>query len=125
MTAWTVHTHPTHPPVFVKESWSLLATLFGPLWLLLHRAWIPAILVIAVSVAIGAYPDPVVQSALSLGLAILVGLNANELYRWSLGRRGYSLVHVVFERDADRAFARVVDQWPELAASLLPKDTTR
>ena len=43
MKIWTVHLRDDAPPVLVREGFSLGRALFGPLWLALHRAWVPAV----------------------------------------------------------------------------------
>ncbi len=42
MSVYTVHLKPDSEPVLVREGFSWLALLFGPLWLALHRAWLAA-----------------------------------------------------------------------------------
>ena len=83
MKYWTVHLQPENrpvAPVLVREGFSWGAFLLGPLWLLAHRAWIPAVLVIAAIVITAALaPDgvqPFLFAAISLadpGLAHVFG----------------------------------------------------
>ena len=44
MTSWSVHVRDGRPVVLVPERFSLGAMSFGPVWLLAHGAWIPAVL---------------------------------------------------------------------------------
>ena len=47
MRFWTAHIRAGAAPVLVREGFSWGALLFGPLWLAVHRAWIPAVLALA------------------------------------------------------------------------------
>jgi hypothetical protein len=116
---WTVHTRPFAPPVLVAEGFSWGATLFGPLWLLAHRAWIPAGLVVAAEIVVGAVPPRPLVGVLALALAWLLGLVGNDLRRWSLARRGFVLSHVVAASNAGAAEARLYGQRPDLAREAL------
>ncbi len=113
MKIYTAHTRPDSAPVLVREGFSWAALVFGPLWLLLHRAWIAAILVFVVGTALGVAPSPW-SDLFDAGLALAVGLFGRDLWRWSLDRRGFTLVHVVAGRDEEEALARLFDQRPDL-----------
>ena len=123
MKYWTVHLRAEHPatptpPVLVREGFSWAACLFGPLWLLAHRAWIPAVLVIAATIIAGALAPENAQPFLFLAIALLVGFSGNDCLRFSLERRGFRLMHVVAARDADGALTRLLAGRPELAGLL-------
>src|SRR3954469_10512805 len=99
MRVWTVHTAsaaiPARAPVLVREGFSWGAFLFTPLWLLLHRLWLAALLwVAAVAALLVLLPAPAGPVALLAG-QFLLGCHAPELRRWGLRRRGYDGVHVV------------------------------
>ena len=123
MKYWTVHLRPENlaapsAPVLLREGFSWGALLFGPLWLLAHQAWIPAVLAIAVNVIAGAIAPVAAQPLLFLAIALLIGFSGNDFVRFSLERRGYMLMHVVAARDADGALARLLAGRPELAGAL-------
>lgn len=123
MNYWTVHLRPDTParptgPVLVREGFSWGALLFGPIWLLAHRAWIPAVILLALNVAVGMLASPATQPIVFLVLALLVGLSGNDLLRFALERRGYRLIHVVAARDEDGALARLLASRPDLAGAL-------
>ena len=104
-------------PVLLREGFSWGALLFGPLWLAAQRAWLPAVLALCLYVLLAALPLPAsVAWILGLALAWALGLWGHDLVRWSLAQRGYTLAHVVAGRDADGAFARLLDRRPDLAA---------
>jgi len=108
---YTAHIRRDRPPVLVKEAFSWGAFLFGPLWLLAQRAWIAAIISVAVFALPFAAP-PLLRGVLIFALLLLLGLTGRDLVRWSLRRRGYALVHVVAGHNADDAYLRLLDHAP-------------
>jgi hypothetical protein len=117
---WTAHVRPGSEPVLVREGFSWGALFFGWLWLLLHRAWIPAILLLASGIVIAALTSGDTRLLLLGALAVLQGLFGNDLWRWSLERRGYTLAHVVAAANADGALLRLLQRRPDLAEALAP-----
>lgn len=120
MSVWTVHLRDGKPAVLVPERFSIWAMLFGPLWLLLHGAWIPAVLVGSAEAVIAALAGEVARPVLLLGLAWLVGLAGQDMRRWSLARRRYRLAHVVAAADEDAALARLYAEHPDTAQGEWP-----
>jgi hypothetical protein len=108
---YTAHFRPDRPPVLVKEAFALGAFLFGPVWLLAHRAWMPAIASIMVFALCWAVPMPL-RGAVLLGAMVLHGVFGRDLVRWALGWRGYALAHVVAGRNADDAYLRLLSHVP-------------
>lgn len=125
MKMWTAHLRPDAEPILVPEGFSWLAMIFGPLWLAAHRAWIPAAIVLALDV-IGAFllPEPL-SFVLDAGLAILVGLSAHDLRRWSIENRGYLLTHVIAAGDEAEALGRLLTGRPDLARHFMPPEAAR
>ena len=76
MKYWTVHlkSASSDTPMLVREGFSFAAFLFGPIWLLAHRAWIPALLLIAANVLVGALAPEAAEPLLLLGIMLFVGL---------------------------------------------------
>ncbi len=120
MTFWTAHLAREREPVLLREGFSWGALLFGPFWLLLHRAWIPAALTFAAFVLIGALVRDPFQAIVYLGLMVLLGLNGNDLRAWSLERRGFLLAHVLTARTEADALGRLLTARPDLAARMAP-----
>lgn len=118
MRFWTVHLHPGAEPVLVPESFSPAALLFGPFWLLAHRAWIAGLLVLVAMLVppfLAPWPfAPAVELAIMLGL----GLHGHDLRRWALSRRGFLLAHVVAARSHPEAWIRLLAQRPDLAGRI-------
>jgi hypothetical protein len=116
---WTVHLRDDAAPVLVREGFSPGAALFGPFWLALHRAWLPAVLALAAGLAVNALASGDARLVLDAGLMVLQGLSGHDLRRWSLARRGFTLVEVVAARNAETAFARLLDRRRDLGDRLL------
>ena len=111
--------------MLVKEGFSWGAFLFGWIWLVFHRAWIPGLLAFAAGILIGVLTGAGARVFLETGLALLLGLTGRDLVRWSLARRGYTLAHVLAARDSDSALARLLTGRPDLAASFQPPERAR
>ena len=119
MKAYTAHLAPHRAPVLLPEAFSWAAFLFGPLWLLAHRAWLPAVLALAAPVVIAALLPPWARPFAGFAQAVLTGVLGRDWVRWSLERRGYALCHVLAARDRDAAFARLLAARPDLGTALL------
>lgn len=118
MKTWTVHTRRGAAPVLVQEGFSLGAAIFGPLWLLVHRAWIPAVLLLCVELAAGWLLPPALRVPVGLMLAWIAGIFGRDLVRWSLERRGFVLEHVVAASSEDLAVGRILTARPDLITAL-------
>ena len=119
MRIWTVHLSDNVPPVLVREGFSLSAALFGPIWLALHRAWVPAALALAAFVAADSLTSGGTRLVLDAGLMLLLGLSGHDLRRWSLNRRGFTLAEVVTARNTETAFAQLLTRRRDLGERML------
>jgi hypothetical protein len=99
--------------------------LFGPLWLAVHRAWIPAVLTVVATVLILFLTTDGTSIALLSALILLLGLSGHDLRRWSLDHRGYLLAQVIAARDELEALERLLTRRPDLKGSFLPPETAR
>ncbi|WP_052341047.1 DUF2628 domain-containing protein [Salinarimonas rosea] len=96
--------------ILVRDGFNWAAFFFSVLWMLWHRLWLAAlatfVVVVAVSVALEALPvgDGVAVLA-SLLVALLIGLEASSLRRWTYARRGMPMVDVVAAPSYDEADA--------------------
>jgi hypothetical protein len=100
--------------VFVAEAFSRAAFLLGPIWLVWARAWAALALwlgamgaIVAATVWFGL--PPALIAGVWLAVATLTGLEAAELRRAALARRGYRPADVVCGQtldDAERTFFR-------------------
>ena len=117
MRFYTVHARPARPAedpdfVLVRESFSWSACLFAPLWAVLNRQWQFLLAYVAVAAVMGwldAYLDERLTLLASLLLAVVCGLVAHDVRRWSLTRSGYRLLGVVTGRDEAEAERRALD----------------
>jgi hypothetical protein len=92
--------------VFVKEGFAWPALFFAGLWMIYRRMWLVLVAYVALTVA-ASFVGRQVGGGLP-GLFILLGhfwfaLEANELRRWALRRRGYRLVGVAEGRGQEEA----------------------
>ena len=108
MRIYTAHIHTRKSPVLVREGFSWGALFFGPLWLLAHAAWIAGLIALAVLVVICTAAPPSLRPVLAFVLFVLLGLNGQDLRRWSLALGRFELVHVVAARNREEAFLRLL-----------------
>ncbi|MBL4693420.1 MAG: DUF2628 domain-containing protein [Magnetovibrio sp.] len=127
MAVFTVHMRETPASldlVLVKDGFSVWAALFSFLWAFCVGAWELALAFIVFQVVMGAVLPILFENLASLamvqmGLAILMGLVANEGRRVFLTRRGCGEVGVVTGPNKIEAERRFLDTHPDLAAALL------
>jgi hypothetical protein len=112
---------------FVRDGFSFLAFLVPPLWLLAHRLWIEAVLVIAalvLAVAVTQLSGFTAAALLWLLVALFVGLEGNALRIAALRRRGWrewGVVEACNLDDADTHYAvETVDGDMDDQSSRLP-----
>jgi hypothetical protein len=122
---WTCFVRDGSAPVLVREGFSWGALIFGPIWLAVHNAWVPAALVLAASILIGALTSGPTQSALLLALVLWLGFTGNDLRRWSLRLRGFVLQEVVSARNATEALGVMLERRPDLTSRFLPPGVLR
>ena len=120
MTFWTAYIAPNREPILLRDGFSWGALLFGPFWLLAHRAWIPAALSFAAFVLLGALLRDPFHTTATLGLMVLHGFSGNDLRAWSLERRGFLMAHVLAARGEDDALARLLNNRPDLVTRMAP-----
>lgn len=114
MKIYTVHLKPGDSgvnAVFVPEGFSVWAFVFQPFWALYHRLWLVAVLMIAVSAGLGVLVTALGLTALQASLlqfllAVLIGAEARDLWRWTLWRRGLETRAALAAEDEDEAELR-------------------
>lgn len=102
---------------FVKEGFNWWAFLFNPIWALLNRCWLLAVLGVAfwvVTQLVGktgwmdlSYGG---MSMIQIAAFAIIGVLANDELRESLGARGYEQVDVVSGLSKMRAVQRYYDR---------------
>ena len=125
MRFYTAHIRSGAAPVLIREGFSWGALCFGPLWLAVHRVWIPAIVSLAAFVLIIVLTNGGLAAALLTALVVLIGLSGHDLRRWSLDHRGYLLSQVVTARSELEAMAQLLERRPDLKGSYLPPQDAR
>jgi hypothetical protein len=124
MPVYTVHAPVTNSAdlratdrfTFVRDGFHVWAAVFGVLWLGWHRlwlallGWIVLIAVIDVAMArLGAGGGTIFL--VDLLFALLLGLEAASLKRWTLSRRNWRQLDIVVADDEEAAERRFFDRW--------------
>ncbi len=90
--------------VFIRDGFAFVALIVPFLWLLVHRLWFEAALILAAAVIISLIGDYTghddMAAFIAMLLSLLVGLEANGWRAAALERRGYEQLGIV---DADNA----------------------
>lgn len=125
MSVYTVHAPPVDGPdargakdsfVFVRDGFSFGAFLFGPVWLLYQRLWLVLAGYLVLSVAVEAAMTLLrvgwgTRIAVMAVIAVLMGLEAASLRRWTLSRQKWRPLDVVVADDEEAAERRFFDRW--------------
>jgi hypothetical protein len=101
---------------FVRDGFFVWAFLLGPVWLAWHRLWLALLGYVAVMAAnagvltlLGANAGA--RFAVTLLIALLMGLEGASLWRWTLSRRNWRQIDVVVADDEEAAERRFFDRW--------------
>jgi hypothetical protein len=109
--------------VFLRERFNWAAFLFGPLWMIWRRLWLVLIIYLIVlgltefglrRLGIASQA----RSAVFFLIALLVGIEAASMRRWTLLRRGWRDRGIVIADDLEMAERRFFDSWS--AESAMP-----
>ncbi|MEP7030570.1 MAG: DUF2628 domain-containing protein [Pseudolabrys sp.] len=111
--------------VFVRDGFYFWAFVLAPLWLLVHRLWLALIGYVLLNViATGALAFAGAPSGVkyftSFFIALLVGLEAATLWRWTLARRKWIMLGFVVGDDAEMAERRFYAEWAKRAEAPPP-----
>jgi len=134
MPTYTVHAPPpkagdtTSDPqrfVVVRDGFHFWAFLFGPLWLLFRRLWLVLLGYVVVNALVGVLLYAAGASGGfkflgSLLVALLLGLEAASLRRWTLTRRRWQTLGFVIGDDQESAERRFFTEWAERARRTPP-----
>jgi hypothetical protein len=113
--------------VFVKEGFTWWGFLFGPFWLLFNGLWFEfgfALLLIAGLSALLTQLGLKDQAAgiANLAVMLLVGFEGNDLRRWRLERKGYTLLAPVAAEGYEECERRFFEAWlPSIAKPAKPE----
>lgn len=97
--------------LFVRDGFHFWAFVLAPLWLLLRRLWLAfAIYVVGYALAgvgLAVLRAPATtQFLVWLLIALLIGFEAPSIWRWTLARRGWTMLGFVIGEDAEMAERR-------------------
>ena len=114
---------PGEGAVFIREGFCWAAFVVPLVWALWHRLWLVAAGLVAASVALNAALDllglgEAVKVLCGLGLLVLIGFEANDLRRWTLGRRSWRQLGLVAGRSVGEAEHRFFAPPPRRPAAL-------
>ena len=111
--------------VFIRDGFHFWAMALGPFWLLWKRLWLVLLGYLAVVTMIG-IALTLLRASASVGpvvfglLALLMGLEAASLRRWSYSRGKWRQIDFVVADDEETAERRFFDRWTEHGLSGLP-----
>ncbi len=123
MRTFTVHANASLPRAedhvrFVKEGMARWAILSPLLWFLYHRMWWEgaayfglSILIALAGGGLGLHEN--ITVLLGLGVQLLAAMEANDLRRLALARKGYQTVAIVHGSDEEEAEARFFANWSQ------------
>jgi Protein of unknown function (DUF2628) len=114
--AGRVATDHTDRFVFLRERFGWAAFLFGPLWMIWRRLWLVLIMYLVVLglIEFGLRRlgiDAQARFTVYFLVALLVGMEAATLRRWTLLRRGWRDRGIVVADDLEMAERRFFDSW--------------
>jgi len=121
MRTFTVHANASLPRAedhvrLVKEGMARWAILSPLIWFLYHRMWWEgaayfglSILIALAGGALGVHEN--ITVLLGLGLQLLAAMEANDLRRLALARKGYQTIAIIHGSDEEEAEARFFANW--------------
>jgi hypothetical protein len=111
--------------VFLRERFNWAAFLVGPLWMIWRRLWLVLIIYLVVLglVEFGLRRLGIASQArftVYFLIALLVGIEAVSMRRWTLLRRGWRDRGIVIADDLEMAERRFFDSWSAESATPPP-----
>lgn len=101
--------------VFVRDGFHGWAFLFGPFWIAAHRLWLALaayiVLIVALQATLAFAGRPAATPFAMFGVALLLGLEAGSLRRWTLRRNGARELGIVNADTQEAAERRFFDSW--------------
>lgn len=132
MAVYSVHAPPpkagaTDPAriAFVRDGFHFWAFVFGPIWMLFRRLWLVLLLYVVLVVALGvllffAHTGDFVRGVVTFCVALLLGLEAGNLRRWTLERRKWRTLGFVVGVNRDAAERRFFSTWTNAPHAATP-----
>jgi len=109
--------------VFVRDGFRLWAAILGVVWLAWQRLWLATIgwIIVMTVVDVAMVKMGIGSGTIVLAdclLALLLGLEASSLQRWTLSRRNWRLLDIVIADDVEAAERRFFERWNGRRAGL-------
>jgi len=102
--------------VFVRDGFHFWALVFGPLWLVWNRLWLATIgwIIVTIALHLGLTELGVGRTTIwsvDVMVALLMGLEAASLQRWTFSRGRWHQLDIVVADDEESAERRFFDRW--------------
>lgn len=101
--------------VFVRDGFHGWAFLLGPFWILAHQLWLVlagyVVLIVALQATLTFIGKTAAAPFVMFGVALLLGLEAGSLRRWTLRRNGGRELGIVNADTQEAAERRFFDSW--------------
>lgn len=110
---------------FVRDGFAFWAFVVPPLWMMLNRLWLALVIYLVAGAAISGgfyfarFPETA-QFLVGALLALLIGLEAATLRRWTLLHRGWTQAGFVVAEDDEEAERRFFMEWIARAPTPIP-----
>lgn len=114
--------------VLVPDKFSVGAFAFSLIWFIYHRMWVFVLAYLAVTVVlevVAVQLGGLAPAVMTFLVSLYMGLEGQNLRRWSLERRGWRVIHHVLAHDETEAEARVLKHCFEPRNSPVPSQPTR
>lgn len=103
--------------VFIRDGFSIWAFLLGPIWLIWKRLWLVLVGYIVLQIAVEfvlrlIHATQDTRFFVMFIIALLMGLEASTLRRWTLTRRKWRQLDIVVARNRDEAEYRFFSRQP-------------
>ena len=101
---------------FIRDGFHVWALLLGPVWLVWHRLWLALLgwFVVIAAIAVAMASLGIGRGATFIAaclIALLMGLEAASLWRWTLSRHNWRQLDIVVADDEEAAERRFFDRW--------------
>jgi len=116
--------NPDHDIKVIRDGFSWMACLFGPVWAIWHRSWWALLALSGAQLAMFAliYGLGLGETAsiiISSGVAIALGYLASDIRRWMMDRQGFREAGYIVAKDEDAALLRYFDNNDNELAEIL------
>lgn len=102
--------------VFVRDGFSWAALLFGPLWLLVQKAWTALAIYLVATLGLGTLfgllgTGEAWSAVAGIAINVVLGFEASSVKRWSLDRAGWTDLGTVSGHGLAECERRFLETW--------------